>query len=221
MLGIYSKIVNALPLRVGAQLLPSSTNLPCWQRARFTHPMCDSRVPSWRRVLAPHRDRIRDVLEIGSYEGQSALFWLDFFPRCHLTCIDPWADPRQLAPESTSMSEVEANFDFNLQGQARKIKGYSSTELPKLGPSSFDLIYIDGDHRKAQVLSDSHLAWPLLRSGGILIWDDYRTYQSSWPEADRPAPAIDEFIALQGPALRILADTGQQLFSQKRVLRHG
>ena len=48
-------------------------------------------------------DRVR-VIEIGSWEGRSALFFLNFFPRSRITCIDTFAgssehqdDPRYSA----------------------------------------------------------------------------------------------------------------------------
>jgi hypothetical protein len=37
----------------------------------------------------------------------------------------------------------------------------------------FDLIYIDGGHARDDVIIDSLLCWRLLRTGGILMWDDY------------------------------------------------
>ena len=39
-------------------------------------------------LLERYRDIAARVLEIGSFEGRSALFFLNFFPRAHLTCID-------------------------------------------------------------------------------------------------------------------------------------
>ena len=37
----------------------------------------------------------------------------------------------------------------------------------------FDLIYVDGSHEAEDCLSDSVLAWRLLKPGGFIIWDDY------------------------------------------------
>ena len=35
------------------------------------------------------------------------------------------------------------------------------------------MIYIDGNHRYGACLADSRNCWPLLRVGGLMIWDDY------------------------------------------------
>lgn len=57
----------------------------------------------------------------------------------------------------------------------------------------FDLIYIDGSHEAADVLADAVLAWPLLKPGGLLGFDDYGWRVFPEPER-RPAPAVDAFL---------------------------
>ena len=39
--------------------------------------------------------------------------------------------------------------------------------------AEFDFIYIDSDHSPTAVLADAVLAWPLLKVGGVMIFDDY------------------------------------------------
>lgn len=55
-----------------------------------------------------------------------------------------------------------------------------------------DLIHIDAGHDHRSVSSDITAWWQLLRSGGILIGDDY---SPSWPGV---LQAFDEFVALHG-----------------------
>ncbi len=38
--------------------------------------------------------------------------------------------------------------------------------------SQYDFIYIDADHTTVGVLLDAELSWPLLKSGGIMAFDD-------------------------------------------------
>jgi hypothetical protein len=35
------------------------------------------------------------------------------------------------------------------------------------------VIYIDGSHFYRHVMLDTLMTWPLLKVGGVLIWDDY------------------------------------------------
>ena len=178
----------------------------------ITHPMADSRAENWIRILAPFKDKVKSILEVGSYEGQSALFWLDFFPGVALTCIEPWA---YYATGALSALEVEDHFDTNVGKLVTKIKGNSIPSLYALSGSKFDLIYIDGDHRRDNVMIDSLLAWPLLNPGGVMIWDDYATYDPKAKPSRRPQPAIDAFLKMKADELTILENTKEQMFVVK------
>ncbi len=37
---------------------------------------------------------------------------------------------------------------------------------------SFDFIYVDADHTSVAVLMDAELSWPLLKTGGVMAFDD-------------------------------------------------
>jgi len=185
-----------------------------WANAVITHTMADSRRETWERVLAPYQQDVKYVLEIGSYEGQSALFWCNFFPDAHVTCVDSWED-KDVAKGCTSGREVESHFDKNTLGlPVTKMKLKSTAALVRLATYTFDFIYVDGDHTRLQVMTDSCLAWGLLRSGGIMVWDDYRDYRPDL--IDRPTPAIDAFVFVMKSDLEIIHDSGQQLIVRKR-----
>ncbi len=160
-------------------------------------------IPVWLNVFANKKAEIRSVVEIGSMEGRSAIFWLEFFPDCTLTCIDDFA-------------HFEACFDANVAGygsRVKKIKSRSASALDAMRHSAepFDLAYIDGDHQTCAVLADSALVFPLVRLGGYIVWDDYR-----WRERKHscPGPAIDAFLAATEGQLRVL-HKGWQVIAQK------
>jgi peptidoglycan/LPS O-acetylase OafA/YrhL len=176
---------------------------PYWAAAELTDTMADSRRENWELILEPYRSRIKSVLEVGSFEGQSALFWLNYFNKPKVTCVDIWDSP-----------EIEARFDRNIRSRARKIKSPSNLGLHYLSDERFDLIYIDGDHSRFQVMADTCLAWRLLRRGGIMIWDDYEDYMKG--EIDRPTPAIDASIKTMNDEIDWTRSTGNQLFARKR-----
>jgi predicted O-methyltransferase YrrM len=183
-----------------------------WARAKITHTMADSRRLNWEFVLGSAKHVIRRVLEIGSYEGQSALFWHHFFG-ADVTCIDMWQD---VAKGCATPAEVEEHFDANIKGlPIFKIKSESTTALMGLihYGATFDLIYVDGDHSRLQVMVDSCLAWRMLRRGGFMVWDDYREYRPDL--IDRPTPAIEAFVHAMANEVEIIHDTGQQLFVRK------
>jgi len=67
-------------------------------------------------------------------------------------------------------------FKINLNNYLDKItilKGFSDDVLPNLEKESFDIIYIDGDHTAEAAFKDGVNSFPLLKKGGIMIFDDY------------------------------------------------
>lgn len=181
-----------------------------WKRAKITHAMADSRRESWESLLWPYRSEIHRVLEIGSYEGQSALFWHHHFS-AEVFCVDNW---QHFADGCKNGVEAERHFDENVRGlPIIKRKAETSTHALIDMPGEFDLVYVDGDHSRLQVMIDTCLAWRLLRPGGIMIWDDFRDYRPDL--IDRPTPAINAFIEMLADQIVVVKDTGQQLIVQK------
>jgi predicted O-methyltransferase YrrM len=117
-------------------------------------------------------------LEIGAFEGGSLAFIHALIAgQVHATVIDPFVDYDEL--RGTDMSRVEARFRANMQAigaDVRILRGQSFERIPELRAAneSFDLIYVDGSHERLDVIADAALSWPLLASGGLMIFDDYR-----------------------------------------------
>ena len=54
---------------------------------------------------------IRNILEIGSYEGRSALFFLKYFLNSKINCVDTWSGSDEHNIEDFKF--IEKNFDLN------------------------------------------------------------------------------------------------------------
>lgn len=154
---------------------------------------------TWVSLLSLRHDRIEDILEIGSWEGRSAIFWLEFFPHCDLTCIDDFSGGKTASADIIAYAaNARKNFIVNTKSfgqRVRLIEKNSAAALADVANADkkFDLIYVDGSHLYDDVLTDSELSWPLLRQGGILIWDDY-LLRLHLPISERPQAAIDIFL---------------------------
>ena len=128
-----------------------------------------------RQVSRPRPGRPGNRL----WEGRSAVFFLEFLPRCRITCIDTFEGGAEHADfDQTVVSSIEARFDSNLASYGQRVRKIKSRSLPALDRlaqdnEAFDLIYIDGSHMRDDVLLNSVLAWRLLAPDGICIWDDY------------------------------------------------
>ena len=171
----------------------------------FNYDWTSWHFPNWIALLEPYRKRAIRVLEIGSWEGRSALFFLNYLPRARLTCVDTFEGgqehryaARRSAADARELRAVERRFDANTVRFVRrieKIKAHSADALAALGlrKTRYDIAYVDGSHRAADVYSDAVLTWPLMARGGIVIFDDYQ-----WDEMpnrlDNPKSGIDAFL---------------------------
>ena len=181
---------------------PDAKFSPGW--SDFTADWFTHRIPAWRKHILPvYEGKPCRWLEIGSYEGRSALWTLQHILTHHesrITCADIWNNP-----------EVEARFDANLGlpatlGRFRKIKGDSKQTLRHLEPG-YDVVYVDGDHQAKSAMADAVLAWPLLKSGGYMIFDDYKWNFLTQKERETKIPAskaIDAFLQFWRDELKIV-----------------
>ena len=156
------------------------------------------------------------MLEIGSWEGRSALFFLNYLPRARLTCIDTFEGGKehQTGVDSAAfLRKIERRFDNNTKSfssRIEKVKARSSQALAELGLERrrFDVCYIDGSHAAADVYSDAMLAWPLMAPDGLVIFDDYLWMEMPDP-LDRPKPGIDAFLKTIDGQYRVVLDDYQ------------
>lgn len=124
------------------------------------------------------------VIEIGCFEGYGTLKLhelLGSHPESTITCIDPWDDVYVKGKiEFSDIDPIFANqypkFSSNTSSIANKLvikRGYSTDILPTLSAQSYDFAYVDGDHSANQVYTDGKLLFPLMKSGSIILFDDY------------------------------------------------
>lgn len=170
---------------------------------KFTQNVFDSNVAPWAYLFNKRRlkNKPLDILEIGSFEGRSALFFLSMLDKARLTVVDPW-EPAIYRKEIIG-THVEERFDANCvdyKERIKKIKALSTDafNIIKKDNTRFDIIYVDGSHHADQVYVDAVSSWELLKDGGILIFDDYTWREYPDPKAN-PAWAINSFLkAIQG-----------------------
>ncbi|ORA17740.1 O-methyltransferase [Mycobacterium arosiense] len=164
------------------------------------------------------KDPLR-ILEIGSFEGRSTLFLLTYFPKAQVTTVDTWAGAADEAGRA-DFGGIEARFDANLAPFANRLtkrNGSATHILPRLldEHQEFDLVYVDASHYADDVLTDSITAWRMLRTDGVLIFDDLNWFD--YPTLrDNPAWAINTFLDFHAGGHRILSVTPWQLTLQKK-----
>ncbi len=172
-------------------------------------------IPQWEQHLAPLRDRCVRMLEVGSYEGRSAVWMAEHLlghPESTLTCVDPlYVCP--VYGEDPPRNLIANIEETGLAGRIKLCVGFSSAVLPRLMAAGerFDFVYIDGSHEARDVLFDGVMALEMLRDGGLLAFDDYL-----WADGGlrTPRPAIDALFAVNHGRLRPLSVGGQVWFEK-------
>lgn len=173
------------------------------------------------------------ILEIGSFEGQSTVWFIENLlnnKNSTITCIDPWTSYNQKNNSLNSYGKKFLKEDFrdlsegyiftnehetfiqniiktNKLDQVNIIRGFSDIILPNLISTNkkYDIIFIDGNHTTPYVLSDAVMSWKLLNVNGVMIFDDY-TWGLNKPQTLRPKMAIDNFIENYADYLEVFWD---------------
>lgn len=132
-----------------------------------------SKISIWDHVLCPLGPR-KNILEIGSYEGKSAVWFIQNLLDTEgcITCIDNWGWNNT---EPTFNNNVNLALAETPTKKLVSLTGDSNIELAKLivSGTKYDLIYVDGNCSTSARASDAIIAWQLLEIGGLMIIDDY------------------------------------------------
>jgi predicted O-methyltransferase YrrM len=201
----------------------------------FTTNWFEKERPAWEELFT--KVKPRKILEIGSYEGASAVFLIETLAKdfdIELHCIDTWAgslEHRSGGLDPSDMGSVELHFQQNTAMAIREAKNrvdlkihkeLSELCLPRLlamgSKNYFDFIYIDGSHQAPDVLYDAVLAFKLLSVGGLMILDDYLWNEPLPTGKDplrSPKLAIDAFVNINLRKLNVLSTLNSQVFIQK------
>lgn len=162
-------------------------------------------IPQWNVILKDLKGKPNlHFLEIGCFEGKATVWLLENIltgKNSHIDTIDMFGGGMEDGDKGAFFtSSAFKNYEENIKPfDIMKVvthQGKSQEILRLMGNKPiFDFVYIDGSHRSPEVLEDSVLSWRLLKSGGILIWDDYGLQRYKNP-LDNPKPAIDSFLSI-------------------------
>jgi predicted O-methyltransferase YrrM len=188
--------------------------LPVEAKYKFRFDGVSTNAQVWSKYLKEFAGKPNiHALEIGSFEGRSALWFLAnvlTHDASTITCIDLFGD------------DIDATFDKNVKvsglgHKLTKLKGDSKVVLRTL-KNNFDFVYIDGSHVAKDVLVDAVLVWDLVKPGGMIIFDDYglrRTPNDNQSAALIPQPAIDAFLKVFRHYIDVLHQDYQVIVRKK------
>lgn len=156
------------------------------------------------------------IIEIGVFEGLTT-FWLADQLTPHnknlkIYAVDPHVGSNDMFEDFTF---VKQNFLHNLRVCQHK----NVTYIPKHSQEGLidlinqnikaELIYVDGDHKASEVLTDLVLSWKLLQVGGIILCDDTTTWRFTDSQGIQSAQmsvrmAVETFIQCNWHKIKIL-----------------
>jgi Methyltransferase domain len=164
---------------------------------------------NWNKWLGKFKGVKCQGLEVGCYEGRGTLWFIENIcthPDSTMSVVD-WFKGGDEHRAAGLNCNTRALFDDNLRPHnlagTRKLSDVIDEKSDKglrilleaadiSDEFRYDFIYIDGSHNACDVLSDAVLCWPLLRAGGILIFDDF-LWRFQGPLTE-PMMAIDAFL---------------------------
>jgi predicted O-methyltransferase YrrM len=184
----FVTVVQRRAIQIDAALLPLFGPLFSIE----THMSMEERVA----LLATALDLPRGFVacEVGSYMGASACFLAGAASLAggHLHCVDVW-DNRAMGLEAPR--DTFAEFQRHTAPFAQFLTSHrgESGAISSMIPGGLDLLFLDGDHAQAAVLSDLRSYVPKLKPGGILLLHDftYASVQAACAEFRATQPLIE------------------------------
>jgi hypothetical protein len=170
---------------------------------QFTNDWFEKQKPIVERVMSGlNSSNPLRILEIGAHEGRSTVFYIDNYlhhPESRIISIDPFdlSDPG-----SPVTSETRGRCEWNVRNSKFPSKhsfvyNYSIQALPALicAGERFDYVVIDGSHLSEDVLTDACLSFHLVKTNGILLFDDYLGGEDPDLNPIFPKLGIDAFLS--------------------------
>lgn len=169
----------------------------------------------WRELLKPMVGEPTYALEIGCFEGRATLWLLQnvlTHPTSRITVIDTFEGSPEHGAMGVSTEALFDRFRRNVEQYEAKIDVAAGRSIDALRDNAdlwrdaFDFIYVDGAHDAQSVMEDAVLAWPCLKSSGIMVFDDYawEVEGLSLTEYQKPTLAVDAFLKVYGDQLSVL-----------------
>jgi predicted O-methyltransferase YrrM len=182
----------------------------------FSQNWFDNDIPNIELTLKEYIGKPIKFLEIGSFEGRSTVWFLTHVlthPDATITCIDWFSGSPEHYEDNIDVLNIAEIFKSNINqtGVSEKVTnlvGKSQELLRTLPIDNYNIVYIDGSHTASDVLEDAVLSFRLLKSGGIMMFDDYE-WSRIVPEVKKPKLGIDSFLAAYAGQYDLLFKKGQ------------
>ena len=172
--------------------------------------------PNFEQFLTPlaGQENLK-FLQLGVYTGDASVWLADNILTglgCWLIDVDTWEGSDEPDHETMDFDDVYETYKTKTK-MYKTIKHFKSTTTWFLSSvrkdPDYDFIYVDADHTTVGVILDAELAWPQLKSGGIMAFDDYTWGHASGDPRLAPQVGIDLFLHRHQGDYELLAKNAQ------------
>lgn len=182
--------------------------------------------PNFEKYLIPLAGQQNfKCLQLGVYTGDASVWLLENVLTGgignHLIDVDTWEGSDEEAHDALDFKEVFDTYRKKVLPFGSTVSDFRKSTFEYLvdqygydwADLHYHFIYIDADHTAAGVLMDAELSWPLLKSGGLLAFDDYQ-WGAHLPSSKSPKLGIDLFLERHLGEYEIL-EQGLQVWLRK------
>jgi len=177
---------------------------------------------NFETYLAEFKDKPNlKFLQLGVFTGDATVWLCNNIltdKSSNLIDVDTWEGSKEESHAEMDFSDVKRVYqekvkDLPVVSIVSDTHSYLIRQLDNF-IGAFDFIYIDADHTTVNVLMDAELSWPLLKSGGIMAFDDY-TWGRNLPASATPRPAILLFTEKHKQEIQTLVINSQYWIRKK------
>ena len=186
----------------------------------FSKDWFSNNIPRWKQNLKKLIKKGKNTpllaLEIGSFEGRSAIWTLEnilVHPDSKIICIDNYNSIPSRKRNATKQRFLQNTASFGDKISLIEDDSRNALKSPKILTQYFDFIYIDASRHSKNVLEDAILSLPLLKVGGYIVFDDYTS--SKEHDYSCPKKGIDTFLDIFHDELKV-ENTSWQVIARKK-----
>ena len=153
------------------------------------------------------------ALQIGTYTGDATQWLLNNREIEFIHDVDTWEGSDEPVHSSLNFSSVEEYYDSRFKDVSQVIKyKMTSDKFFSTNTSSYNFVYVDGDHTALQTALDGLNAFRLVEPGGVIAFDDYEWRNGS--AFLEPKLGVDAFLSVCNDKIKLL-EKEYQVWVQK------
>jgi predicted O-methyltransferase YrrM len=187
----------------------------------FSKDYFSNNIPRWekhlKKLIKSGKDKPLNALEIGSFEGRSAVWTLEnilVHSNSKLICIDNYNSITARKRNVSKQRFLQNTAKFGSKVSLIEEDSRNALKSAEILDKQFDFIYIDASRHSKNVLEDAILSLPLLKVGGYIVFDDYTS--SKEHDYSCPKKGIDTFLDIFHDELKV-ENTSWQVIARKKA----